>query len=146
MDKWIARDGDMTYELSFRKDTIPYDLGKRREVLAGTLIYKRNGVVIRTISPPENPALQIVLYPDSSGRALSGHFGDLKENDAAGQLFFKLQDDNDNKATWTLIHHDLSFDGTNIGKFDLPTKMTFTRVQTFNPEPGAVRPGDRNSY
>ncbi len=132
---WIARDGDMTYELSFIIDTVSKsqlsrvistpstNIGMKYRRLVGTMVYKRNGTVMRMVSPQSHPKYMSILGSMGDLFYMAIYFYDY-ERDVFGQAALKLVEGNHNRATWQLLK--TSGDGT----FDIPQEMTFTRVWT----------------
>ncbi len=133
---WRASSGDMTYELSFVIDTVNSNnisyvgdplphTDKNYKRLVGTMIYKRNGTIIRTLSPQSHPEYMSIFGYVGGTDYLAINFCDY-EHDALGSVILRVVEGSQNKkATWRLLQD------FGEGDFDIPHDLIFEKFIPF---------------
>ncbi|MDH6341308.1 hypothetical protein M2134_000160 [Parabacteroides sp. PM6-13] len=128
--EWVATVGEYSYELTIVKKMVYMELFKVDvESLMGSMIWKKNGHVIRSTEIDGVKALLVDKGLPSVKEARFS-FKD-SEKEIAGNVDFIIDADNANLARWTLIidRQVNMILGWKTVEFDIPKELTFEKVQ-----------------
>lgn len=129
LGKWIAFDGNKSYELTVRMDTLSYEKQNMTVITAvGSLTYKDNGVTTKKMSF-EKVNTPIIALSLQSENILWCSFTDTKRK-IIGDLYLELYSDTNN-LSWRLNRSGIK----NLAKrwteknFDIPLSLEFRKVR-----------------